>query len=69
MSSRQGIAEYSWKDQADAYRTLAGTTSDVLARFGWLQRAEYCETMARRLAQYAEAKLGISAASAGKDRI
>jgi hypothetical protein len=69
MSSHEEAADCSWKDQATAYRALAETTSDVLARFDWLQRAEYCETMARRLARYADAKVGISMASPRKDRL
>lgn len=63
MSRAQEIDGCSWEDQADAYRALARTTSDVLARFGWLRRAEYCEAMARRLAQYGEVELVGPAAS------
>ena len=37
-----------WADRAEEYRALADRAADALARLGYLQLANYCDTMARR---------------------
>jgi hypothetical protein len=37
-----------WRDRAEEYRTFANAADDDLAWLGYLQLAQYCETMAVR---------------------